>query len=213
MIISFLGQKGGAGKSTLARGLAVMGATEGNNIIIADMDPEQQTTYKWAQRRVEGGILPTITVATLDTVKEAFALEESADAVVIDGTPFASSLTSEIAAGSDWVVIPVGITRDDLEPALLLAEGLVESSVISRDRIIMVVVKVPDNGDKEAMATKRAITEWGFTPVDTWLPYRTSYGQAMDDGLAITETRFPRLNELAQRIFFQTGALIAQGDA
>jgi chromosome partitioning protein len=48
-IFALISQKGGAGKSTLARQLAVLAGEEDASILI-DRDP-QETTTKWWQRR------------------------------------------------------------------------------------------------------------------------------------------------------------------
>jgi chromosome partitioning protein len=45
-IIAFISQKGGVGKSTLARALAVEATREGLKTLLADLDPGQQTSYK-----------------------------------------------------------------------------------------------------------------------------------------------------------------------
>ena len=48
-IFSLISQKGGAGKSTLARQLAVLAGEAGASVLI-DRDP-QETSTKWLQRR------------------------------------------------------------------------------------------------------------------------------------------------------------------
>ena len=48
-IFSLISQKGGAGKSTLARQLAVLAGESGASVLI-DRDP-QETSTKWWQRR------------------------------------------------------------------------------------------------------------------------------------------------------------------
>ncbi len=48
-IFSLISQKGGAGKSTLARQLAVLAGESGTSVLI-DRDP-QETSTKWWQRR------------------------------------------------------------------------------------------------------------------------------------------------------------------
>ena len=45
-IIAFISQKGGVGKSTLARALAVEATREDLKTLLADLDPGQQTSYK-----------------------------------------------------------------------------------------------------------------------------------------------------------------------
>ena len=61
-------------------------------------------------------------------------------------------------------------------------------------------MKVPENGDKEAMTTRSTIKDWSYDSAPGWLPFKTSYGQAMDNGLSMTETRHKSLNEKADKI-------------
>jgi chromosome partitioning protein len=56
MIISLISQKGGVGKSTLARLLAVEIAKAGWRVKIADLDPAQGTATKWKARRDVAGL-------------------------------------------------------------------------------------------------------------------------------------------------------------
>ena len=62
MIISLISQKGGVGKSAVARLLAVEFTKAGWNVKIADLDPAQGTSAKWKARRDRAGIQPEIAV-------------------------------------------------------------------------------------------------------------------------------------------------------
>ena len=44
-IIAFISQKGGVGKSTLARALAVEASKQKLQVLLADCDPQQATSY------------------------------------------------------------------------------------------------------------------------------------------------------------------------
>ena len=46
VIIAFISQKGGVGKSTLAQALAVKTSQEKLKVLLADCDPQQSTSYK-----------------------------------------------------------------------------------------------------------------------------------------------------------------------
>ena len=50
-IIAFISQKGGVGKSTLARALAVEASHKKLRVLLADCDPQQATSYHWLQVR------------------------------------------------------------------------------------------------------------------------------------------------------------------
>ena len=60
-IIAVAMQKGGVGKSTLTRSLAVAGTTAGYNILALDMDT-QQSMVQWADRRTSE--LPAVRFST-----------------------------------------------------------------------------------------------------------------------------------------------------
>ncbi len=55
-IISFLSQKGGCGKSTLARLFAQQLTKDDLVVLLADMDIKQTTATKWGQRRQDNGL-------------------------------------------------------------------------------------------------------------------------------------------------------------
>ncbi len=59
-IASFVGQKGGVGKSTLARVLAVAVARAQHKVLIGDFDLEQLTCVEWSALRMRNGLEPEI---------------------------------------------------------------------------------------------------------------------------------------------------------
>ena len=213
MIVSFLSQKGGVGKSTLARGVAVEFVKNGWDVHTADMDTTQQSTVNWAERRDAIGVEPSIDAAMYRNPHSALRALARCDLLVIDGTPYATQDTKELAAGSDLVVIPTGITHDDLEPSLSLAQELTIKAGVAKAKILMVVMKVPEGGDKEAMSTKASIQDWGFEVAPSWMPFRTAYGKAMDAGYSMSETRFKTLNERAGAILGAIAERITEEDA
>ena len=62
MILSLLSQKGGVGKSALARLIGVEFAKAGWRVKIADLDTAQGTATKWKARRDRAGLQPDIAV-------------------------------------------------------------------------------------------------------------------------------------------------------
>lgn len=202
MIISLLNQKGGVGKTTLARALAVEFANNGWGVHVADLDRTQQTFFKWAERRQEQNIEPAIEVALYGDPQAALKASTNADVLIVDGKAFADRHTLETALASNLILIPTGITLDDLEPSLKLGVELVNKGV-DKASILFVVCRVPDNGDKEAMNTRKSIQAWGFEVVQGWIPFKPSLAAAMDKGLALTETQFKTLREKSDRIVQQ----------
>lgn len=202
MIISVLNQKGGVGKSSIVRSLAIEMVNAKWAVHVADMDTKQQTLFKWSERREKNKFYPFVEAALYQKPSVALRMKDSCDALLIDGKAFADEHAKEVALNSDLVVMPVGNSIDDLEPSLLLASSLVKRGV-KRDHILFVVSKVPENGVREAMSTRETIQEWNFNVAQGWIPQKQGYSTAMDKGLSMTETQFKTLNKKTQAVLEQ----------
>ena len=99
-ILGMVSQKGGVGKSSLARMMAREFVAGGLATKIADLDTQQQTCTHWAGRRAENSIDPEIQVQSFAGVKSALEEAERFDALILDGKPNASEQTVEIAKAS-----------------------------------------------------------------------------------------------------------------
>jgi len=166
------------------------------------MDTVQKTSFNWAGRREEEQVKPSIEVALYREPKTALKAADSADLLIVDGKAFADTHVLDFAKVSDLIVLPVGISTDDLEPSLKLATELVNKG-IPREIILFVVCKVMKNGEKEAMNTRRSIENWTFKVATGWIPMQTAYSQAMDTGRALTETKYKELNKSTDKIIQQ----------
>lgn len=197
-IVGFVSQKGGVGKSTLARLLAREAAAGGLSVKIADVDIQQGTSYHWAKRRAENGIEPEVRIETFNSVKTALKEAEQFDVYIVDGAPHASRDTLTIAQAADLVVIPTSQGRDDLDPSVLLGYDLLDAG-IPIERIVFALVKVTDS-ESEIAAARAYLQKAHFTVLDGALPVRTAYSQAHDVGRAVTEAPFPSLVKKADQL-------------
>lgn len=197
-IVAFVSQKGGVGKSTLARLLAREVAAGGASVKIADLDIGQGTSYKWAQRRAQHGVEPEIRIETFAQVKTAMAEADQFDVLIIDGAPHASRDTRDIARLADLIVIPTAQGLDDLEPSVLLAHDLRKDGIPAQ-RIRFALCKVTDS-EAEIRAAREYLSRAGYIVLDGEIPVRTAFSKAHDEGLAITETPFPSLAKKADML-------------
>ena len=94
------------------------------------------------------------------------------------------------------------MNADDLEPTLNLATELINKG-ISRDSMLFVVGKVPDNGEREAIDTRQTIKNWAVNVSQGYIPFKTAYSQAMDTGRTLNETKYKGLNDKSDKIIQQ----------
>lgn len=211
MIISCLSQKGGSGKTTLARGVAVEFVKNGWDVHVADTDVNQLTFHSWAGKREALGIKPAVDVASYRSPASALRATARCDLLIVDGAPSASQDTLFFATQSDLVIIPTKTTDDDFSSALGLAQELTVKKGVDRDRILLVVTQVPDNGEKKAKERINELQGWGFDVVPTWMMFQQAFGTAMDCGYCMTETRFNTLNDRSGDIIQYIGEKIMKG--
>lgn len=197
-VIGMVSQKGGAGKSTLARLLARELARNGMRVKIADLDTQQTTCTVWASDRTEAGIEPEIQVQPFSRLVTALAEAGRFDAYILDGRPHASQQTLEIARAAHAVIIPTGQTKDDLRPAVQLAHSLADAG-IEAARITFALVKTT-RSTAEVSAARTYLEQTDYALLDGELPISTAYGIAHDAGKTATETPYRSLNGRAERL-------------
>lgn len=109
MIVAFLNQKGGVGKTTVALNLAALWARQGRRVTVLDADP-QASALDWAQARSHAGLPRAFGVIGLprDTLHhEVPDLARGADHVIIDGPPRVAPLLRSALLAADLVIVPV----------------------------------------------------------------------------------------------------------
>lgn len=196
-VIGIISQKGGVGKSTVARMLAREYASAQWDVLIADMDIQQGTSTDWYTRRLENKIEPDFSVQKFSTVEKALKQGEKYDLVVFDGAPHATRQTQQIAKASNLVILPAGNSKDDLNPQIRLAHEL--SDIIDHKHIFFTLTRVGDS-EAENEGTQDWIEQAGYKVLKGAIPERTAYRNAMDDGKTLTETRFKTLNDKADEV-------------
>lgn len=192
IVVGFVSQKGGVGKSTLARALAVSAVKAGWKVRIADLDELQHTCIDWHFRRKNQG-LPDIDVRPFKSVDAAMAqsLKDGVELVIFDGPAKADFETLRIAAASNVLVQPSNGHVDDLGPAVKTFHKLVKECVPKA----MLRIALSRIGTPAEEARARAyIAEAGYQCLAGALYEKPAYGQAQDMGQAVIETRFDKLN-------------------
>lgn len=188
-IIAVVSQKGGPGKSTIARALATAFAAAGWQTEIADMDIDQGTATSWQQRRLRAGVEPTITVRQFGNPAQALSKASACDMLIFDGAPMANKATAAMALAADLVVIPSGLALDDLEPTVALANALVDRDGVPVNRIVFALNQT-GTSTLEVEEARTYLSKTRFDVLDGAIPKKPAFSRAHDAGLSLIETPF-----------------------
>ncbi len=112
--LAVIAQKGGVGKSTFARSIAVQALLEGKKAAIIDADT-QATSYKWSKRRKQAA--PTVVQLGESTIAEAIKklIGRGAEFIVVDTPPHSQPIINIVAKASDAALIVTQPYPDDLQ--------------------------------------------------------------------------------------------------
>jgi chromosome partitioning protein len=193
-VVALVSQKGGVGKSALARTLAREAAAAGLVVKLADLDVQQGTCTDWNRDRNAAGLEPAVSVESYRNATSALAVRDRVDLLILDGPARTSAATLEIARVADVIIQPSGPSADDLRPVVRTWRELLGAG-IERSRLAVALNGL--GSDAEEADARGFLDRAEVTALGHALPERVAYRQALNSGRAMTETRYPALNKLA----------------
>ncbi|MBS1004606.1 ParA family protein [Acetobacter thailandicus] len=107
-------QKGGAGKTTLARNLAVAASHDNYTVLCLDLDPQSSLRSWWEGREADTPSMLDRDPAPHSIRTTLNAAQGQFDLCIIDTPPAAPEWLSEALGAADLVLIPVRPSPDDL---------------------------------------------------------------------------------------------------
>jgi chromosome partitioning protein len=182
-IISFMGQKGGTGKSTLARAFAVEAAKHEKSVLIADLDEAQRTSLDWAERRTANGLQPPIQVEQVPRL-QLFTRAADVDLLVADAPGWADASTLWVAQGSQLTVLPTGATVDDLNPTIRLMHELMNKGIADW-RVALALCRI--HSDAQAEFARGYLKQANYKALKGELREKKSFADLQNIGQAVTE--------------------------
>ena len=185
MIISFLNQKGGVGKTTLSINVAAYLAGYGYKVLLIDAD-KQGSSNTWASLREETPF-QVISLARENMAKDALKLANEYEYTIIDGPPHAETIARSCIVASDFVVLPIepsglstwasDLTVRQVNDAQIIKENLKCGFVVSRK-----IGKTVIGREIRTMAA-----EAGIPVLKTDIEQRVSYAESLTMGKTIFE--------------------------
>jgi chromosome partitioning protein len=197
VVVTFVSQKGGVGKSTLARGLATFAASANLKTKLADLDLQQKTVSVWEHARSQHAVKPALEVDAFTDLQQALESAKSSDLLVIDTPGQIADATSAIARQSHLIVQPTSPSSDDLHLSVLVFLAM-ERVGIPRNRLAFALCGVLSaNEERDA---RSYLASFGYEVLDGSIPEHLAYREAMRVGRSITETRQKTLDGRAARL-------------
>lgn len=186
-----LGQKGGAGKTTLTLAIAAAAHQEGLKVVIADLDPESSNASMWYQRRqaFTEEQLPYVVVSNsnaLSSLKETL-ISQGIDLFLVDTPPLSSTTPVEAAEQADLVLMPCRVSALDLD-AMKKTKRLSEVANCPSDtERHAVLLEVPTSGYRRADETREALEKIGLSVLPGGLGDRVIFNDSYGSGQTVVE--------------------------
>ncbi len=181
-IVSFVTQKGGTGKSSLAVSLAVAAAECGSKVAVLDVDP-QGTAGEWYKRRTaETPEVHSLSWTYLSS--RLYTLSRQGYDLAIIDTPGADShATSGAMREANFCLLPVRPSVADIEASKPTVRYLNERN----KPFAFVLNQCPTGGRTSRTSNARMALQLLGGLCDPTLAYRSDHVDALASGLGVTE--------------------------
>lgn len=192
--------KGGVGKSTLSRAIAVSYVKAEWEVLAADLDIGQATFQNWMRRRIGYNIEPVFDVVSLGTVTQLtkHLTSEKYDLVVVDCAAFASKSTVDIAQQCNLTVIPTSFSIDDLESTVNTANSLVRAGIPIK-KLAIAFSGVSEN-DSDYEGAREYLAQTPYVVIDGYIPRKPALSKAQDAGRSIIECPYAAPRQKAEHV-------------
>lgn len=189
MIISFLNQKGGVGKTTLSSNVAYALALRGFKVLLVDTDPQHSAT-DWVAVRGEKELPFTVVGMANTSIRQQLPKMQEHDGydyIIIDGAPRMTDLSRAAIIVSDLVVMPMRPSGFDIWATEELKTMVEEARIYKPTLITAVCLNAVVNNTKLAKEVIADMEENNWSFFDTTIGQRIAFSNAATQGLSVLE--------------------------
>jgi len=182
-VIALVGNKGGAGKTTLAVNFAA-GLARQDSVAVIDADP-QGSALQW--RAIAGeGSAPPVAAAEADLQRQALKLLQDYRTVVIDCPPSVHApQTGAVLGFGDLALIPVQPSPMDLWASVHIEQSIEEAHKVNPSLRTLLVINQLEPRTTLSRLVRDALSEIAFPVADTAVRRRAIYRASALQGKSV----------------------------
>ena len=185
MIISFVNQKGGVGKTTTAINLASSLVRKSYKLVLIDTDP-QGSAATW--HSIEGNqAFEILNYPDEMTYTDIKTLETAYDYVIIDAPPAVLDKVETILKASDMVILPVTPSSLDLWSCKETLDKLALKSEVPINGKVRLLINRKIPGTRVGKEARQALNKFNTPVFETELCQRVAYIDAMKYGVSVMQ--------------------------
>lgn len=184
-VIALVGNKGGAGKTTLCVNLAAALAARGPTVIL-DADP-QRSSLQWRDLAESVGAVPV--VDAVDDVPAAVRATRDGHAyVVIDCPPSVHAVqTGQVLALCDLALIPVQPSPLDIWATVHIEEKVDEARQVNPGLRALLLINQLEPRTRLSQLMRQALAELSLPVAETAIRRRVAYRSSILEGRTVMD--------------------------
>lgn len=191
MIISFAGQKGGVGKSTLSISISISVACElmrrGHSVLLVDADHEQGTTRTFADVATEAGVAaPTVIAMGANLYQQLPGLAAKYDYTIIDCPPRHSNVTRAALMTSDVSLLPVSGNPAEVWAMAESIDLVAQATNLRPELKAAIVINRKDSRTALGKGAFDALAPSGLRIMATTISNRVAFAETIAAGKGVT---------------------------
>ena len=185
MIISFINQKGGVGKTTTAINLASSLVRKNHNLVLIDADPQgSAATWHSIEDNQAFEILDhpgELIQADIETLETAY------DFVIIDAPPAVDDKVKTILKASDLAILPVTPSSLDLWSCKETLNTMDSNPEVPLNGKVRLLINRKIPGTRVGREVRQALDKFDTPVFETELCQRVAYIDAMKYGVSVMQ--------------------------